>query len=373
NSYATTNYDFYNACMFDPADDGNTEDDFFDPENPLDAIGLPKGPSSTCSPELTWAWMGDTDEPFDAANVGHGLPGSGLQGSLNHAQSGTWVESSIDLSEFRGRRVRLRFLTTSIKATVETWEQQFFPYNPWPDDDGWWIDDLRIDDTLAEPAFLVIDTNPNQVVSQGGTFAECGNACNDVTALATTAPSPALLQAPGQALEIDASDSFADRCDSGILQYRFSAAGGQELRDWTDNPVILVAPIFSTDYVVETRCSTLPGCSGSTVVAATVNCPTSVVTPIAFGETILADANKIRFSWTTSQPHAVFTGDIRLMSTYTGAIVAHGEGSSFTDSATPATDSGFYYLVRKGQYCNDAGLWTSGGPGENPLRETALP
>ncbi len=373
NVYTNTNYDFFNACMFDPIDDGSTEDDFFNPADPLDEMGLPHGPSSTCNPELVWAGIGDTDEPFDMNNVQNAEPNSGLEGSLIHPGSGTWVQSAFDLSGYRGRRVRLRFLTTDLKATVETWEAQFFPFNPDPADDGWWIDDLQIDDSLAEPATFVIDTNPNQVVSQGGTFPECGNPCNSVTVLTDTDPSPATLPAPGQPLEINAVDSFADACISGIVQYRFSTAGGQELRGWTDNPVILVAPAFTTDYVVEARCSSLISCNASSVVTATVNCPTSVVTPTAFGETIFAEANKNEFSWATSKPHAAYTGDLSVVSSYTGAFVSSGEGSSFVDSSTPAPGSGFYYVVRNGQFCNDAGLWTGGGIAEFSGRETGLP
>ncbi len=373
NGYATTNYDFYNACMFDPIDDGSTEDDLFNPDNPLDANGQPHGPSSTCNPELVWAGIGDTDEPFNANNVQNGDPGSGLQGSLNHAQSGTWVESAVDLSEYRGRRVRLRFLITSMEATVETWEAQFFPFNPDPADDGWWIDDLQIDDTLAEPAMLIIDTNPNQVVSQGGTFPECGNTCNSVTVLVETDPSTATLSTPGRSLEIDASGSFADRCLSGTLQYRFSTAGGQELRGWTDNPVLLVAPAFTTGYVVEARCSSLITCDASTVVTATVNCPASVVTPTAFGDTIFAEANKNEFSWAGSKAYAAYTGGLSVVASYTGAFVAAGDGSSFVDSSTPAAGNGFYFVVRNGRFCNDAGLWTGGGIAEFPGRETGLP
>ncbi len=373
NAYAMTNYDFYNSCMFDPIDDGNTEDDYFDPANPTDALGLLHGPSSTCDPELIWAGIGDTDDPFSVNNVQNGDPGSGLQGSLFHDSSGTWVESAFDLSEHRGRRIWLRFLTTGLKGTLETWEAQFNPLNPNPADDGWWIDDLLIDDTLAAPALFSIDTNPNLVVSQGGTFPECGIACGSVTALSETDPSPATLPAPGQPLEIDAAPSFADQCHSGTLQYRFSTAAGQELRDWTDNPVILVAPGSTTDYVVEARCSSLTNCAGSTVVTATVNCPPPVATQNAFGETMFPEGNKQEFSWASTRHYSAFSGAMSMVGTYTGAFVSSGEGVSFVDASRPAANSGYYYVVRGGEYCNDAGLWTSGGPGENPSRETLLP
>ena len=54
-------------CRFDPIDDGNDEDSFFDPTDPLRRLG----PSSTCFPEFSFVWQGDTDDPF-LMRVGRG-------------------------------------------------------------------------------------------------------------------------------------------------------------------------------------------------------------------------------------------------------------------------------------------------------------
>ena len=65
NTYDTTAYDFYFNCMFDPVDDGTTEDDFFDPEDPERRLG----PSSTCFPEFAYTCVGNTDDPFQPQNI----------------------------------------------------------------------------------------------------------------------------------------------------------------------------------------------------------------------------------------------------------------------------------------------------------------
>ncbi len=160
NDYHTQNFTGYVVCTFDPTDDGSTEDDLYDP-------GIRSGPSSLCSPNYTWSALGHTSQLQTSGDVRLGDPGSGLGGTLG---TGTWVETSVDLSEYRGRRVRLRFITSSIKnsSTLETWEAQFGPFNPDPRDDGWWIDDLFIDDTLPNPAVFSIDTNPNTNLAGSG-------------------------------------------------------------------------------------------------------------------------------------------------------------------------------------------------------------
>ncbi len=145
NGYDLQRAENYINCMFDPIDDGNTEDDFYEPYNPE----LPLGPSSLCYDQWVFTALGDTDEPFDALNVNHAA-GPGLQGATG---IGTWVESRCDLSAYRGQYIRIRFITTGIKVeTVETYEE-LMGWNPTPADDGWFIDDIRVTGTV-EPAIV---------------------------------------------------------------------------------------------------------------------------------------------------------------------------------------------------------------------------
>ena len=102
NVYTSMDGPNFFGCAFDPIDDGSTEDDFFDPSDPNRVFG----PSSICGPELTYTHAGETSNPFDPANVGS-VDGPGLLGNWG---LGTWVESKFDLSRFRGRSVRIRYL-----------------------------------------------------------------------------------------------------------------------------------------------------------------------------------------------------------------------------------------------------------------------
>ena len=75
---------------------------------------------------------------------------------------GTWVESKFDLSSFRGRRIRVRFLadTPKVNNLATDWEDNL-GWNPTPSDDGWWIDDVMIEGALVTPASVSLDNSDN--------------------------------------------------------------------------------------------------------------------------------------------------------------------------------------------------------------------
>ena len=158
NVYDQQGTDNFFNCTFDPTDDGNDEDSFFDPTDPSRL----HGPSSTCWPERVFANIGQATEPFAVGNVGR-ADGPGLQGIWG---IGTWIESKFDMSRFRGRSVRLRFLTTALQAVPhETWEDYFLSNsledNPVTGDDGWWIDNVEVTGALSFPASVSADVKDN--------------------------------------------------------------------------------------------------------------------------------------------------------------------------------------------------------------------
>jgi hypothetical protein len=392
NAYESQNYSNYYNCMFDPVDDGTTEDDFFDPTDPNRRYG----PSSTCFPEFSYSCLGDTDDPFQVENICLATtpPTPADQGTLG---TGTWVQSKVDLSELRGRRIRLRFLVAGIRGDAETWEE-WFAINPSPKDDGWWIDDVTIDETLNDPALLIVDDNvvhhctgdptvgclTDQDCIDAGTTGpctgeapQCPETCTTVTAQVATDPDDTggvldeRLVAPGQPIELDASSSFGS-CLDGALQFRFSTDGGATvLREYTENPVVIAAPQSDTDYLVEVRCSTDTACGDSVTVDVDVDCPASGNLAGIFPAITATD--KTTWTWTPSETYLLWQGDLALVSSYAGND-SPGTGSSFTHSATPVSGSGYYYLLRElGEYCNENGPWTSGGSAEDPLREVSLP
>ena len=372
---------FFN-CTFDPIDDGNTEDDFFDPTDP----NRNQGPSSTCIPAVSWVNMGSTAGDFDEFALGNAVGGAEA-GSVG---DGTWINADIDLQLFRGRRVNLRFVESGLKAGgLRTWEQAF-QFNPDPADDGWFIDSITVVDTITSPATIGEDLD---VVSLPG----CGLACNTVTA--DLVADPATLGAPGQVVELTAVDSVADRCLDGVLQYRFWADGDGDnqggggldtlLRDFTADPTFVDAPASQTNYVVDVRCATAPDCVGTIAQSVPVDCPaTANFDPL--GGFLLADQND-NFFWplsVTTAPQAQGLLSV-LDSNYVTTAVNSVSGTSFSAAAdSPSSGDGFWYLVEgEGSFCNQFS-WETGGDGEgitfgsdlvNPIiitlpgRDAALP
>ncbi len=203
NPYDTQAYDFFFNCMFDPTDDGDIEDDFYDPSDPERRLG----PSSTCYPEFAFSNIGETSLPAAPGNVG-GADGPGLQGLWG---VGTWIESSFDLSRFRGRSVRLRFLVAGLKAQGnETWEE-YFGFNPDPRDDGWWIDDILVTGALTTPAVVATDLEDNSLLPEAppGLDPDLDAVCADDNCPDLANPDQTDGDADGAGLACDCADDDA--------------------------------------------------------------------------------------------------------------------------------------------------------------------
>jgi hypothetical protein len=154
NIYDMPAADKYWQCKFDPIDDGNDEDDYFDPTDPNRRYG----PSSTCAPEFVFSFMGLTEVPyFSFDDRGWASDGPAMSGSLG---PGYWVESKFDLSRYRGRSVRLRLLYTTMKDEDHpTWKAFGFDT---AGDDGWYVDDVRVTQTLgSSSATITSDVSDN--------------------------------------------------------------------------------------------------------------------------------------------------------------------------------------------------------------------
>ncbi len=387
NVYDVQGTDNFFECMFDPIDDGNNEDSFFDPTDPDRRLG----PSSTCFPEFAFAYLGNTDyrNKFTPDALGRASDGPGLQGAIDR---GTWVESRFNLARFKGRSIRLRFLYTSIHvvAFVSTIEQLFDLPSGWPGDDGWYIDDVRVEGTLTSAATVAADNTNN-----GGLPATCATNCTTLTAALTSDQPGDTTPAPGYALTLSAETSHADQCVNGTLQYQFWIDGDANgvlgdpsdslLRDWTDNPVYIDAPSASTDYGVIARCSSAPACgSGGTNTAflpVTVTCPSTGTIGGPFGQAV-GFSDKTTLSWTTSTTYDAIRGDLgtlRTSGTFNGSVQAclanDATGTSVTDATDPTSGNGLYYLVRGGGgagACNATPSWGTGAGSEQTGRDSEI-
>jgi hypothetical protein len=373
NLYDSQTVDNYINCLFDPTDDGTTEDDYFDPEDPNRRLG----PSSSCNPEFNFSRHGAIafDSVFNVNALGHASDGPGLRGVRG---PGTWIQTKFSLDRYRGRRIRIRFLATSIEVSDAITMQQALDWNPTEADDGWYIDDIQVSNTLTSAATLTADTAAN-----AGLPASCsGAACTSVTA--ALAPDPSTTEAPGQLTTIDASGS-AGGCRDGVLQYRFwttnnnttvGDAGDVLLRTWTDNPELADAPNATTRYGVQVRCSALVSCQSSATTTVTVNCPTTGNAVAPFAQSI-GFSNKTTVAWTSSALVDVIRGNLNTLRAnggqFNGTVDAclgnNVTVSSVADATVPALNGVNYYLVRgagPSAFCNAGNSWKTGVAAEKP-------
>jgi hypothetical protein len=393
NVYEQQGTDDFTNCTFDPTDDGNNEDSFFDPTDPARTLG----PSSTCYPEFVFSRSGDTDYRLtaDPTHVGLADENAGLRGSIN---VGTWVRPRFSLLPYSARRIKLRFLGTSIElGTSQTWDA-FFGTDDVVTDDGWYVDAVRIDTALGGPLTVSVDT---KVITPLGT---CGS-CSSVTA--ALAATPATTAGPGQLTTLEAKTSTIDICLNGLPQYQFwldgnnnsivGDAGDTLLRDYTDNSTFIDAPQNNTRYGVRVRCSSAPSCDsvdGSNAITAlvTVPCPSTGNAKAVFGQSVgvnkasLAGAEPdatTTVSWSASTLVDAIRGNlITLRSSvgnFTGTVLAclgnNVSGTSVpSDAVDPGAGGGFYYLVRPGvsAFCNATISYSSGNAKEAAGRDAEI-
>jgi hypothetical protein len=288
------------------------------------------------------------------------------------------VQTKFDLSRYRGRRLRFRFLVTSIEISSAVTMEHALDWNPIEGDDGWYIDDIRVTGTLTSAATVTVDT-----ANRTGLPA-CGPSCSTVSPFLTA--SPTSTGAPGQLVELDASASFVDRCADGILHFRFwedvngngmpGDAGDRLLRTWTEDPFLEQAPAVTTRYGVEVRCSTQHACQASTTTLVTVPCPSTGNARAPFGQAV-GFASKTQFSWPAAESVDVIRGDLGALRSSAGQFNGTVEAclandmsvSSVNDAIAPGAGAGKYYLVRPAgpsAYCNATPTWRTGVAAENP-------
>lgn len=226
NVYDQVATDLFKTCMFDPIDDGTNEDDFFDPNDPERL----HGPSSTCAPEFAFAAMGETSNPYSAENVGF-ADGPALDGLWG---LGSWIETRFDLSRFRGRSIRVRFLATAMKVRENNDWQEYLggpeglDWNPNPGDDGWWIDDVTVEGALLTAASVVADTASNGSLPGPDPAADPDD---DAICTASGDNCPGVANPEQIDFDLDGSGAACD-CDD-LLETVYP--GAEEINDGIDN------------------------------------------------------------------------------------------------------------------------------------------
>ncbi|MCP3978631.1 MAG: S8 family serine peptidase [bacterium] len=344
NAYDSQPTDESAQCAFDPVDDGNDEDNFFSTREHHRRLG----PSSTCYSEPVFAHQGDaSNDPFDPTAIGRACDGPGIAGSIG---PGTWVETRFSLGRYRGSRIRIRFLVSTSKfADLVTYRDLGFPSTERADD-GWYIDDVQITDTLTTPAFLAVDVNNNAALPT------CGAACLFVSPSLTA--TPAALAGPGSTTLLSAAGSSATSCHDGVLQYRFWIDGDGNgtldqsdsiIRDWLDVAEIEPVVQANTDFAVDVRCSSDPSCNNTSFVSVTVPSLSGTPGEVENLEVIERNPSTGELSITYDVPcegtdHTLHYGDQANAASYTfsGEICSIGNSGAFGPFNLPP---GSYFFI----------------------------
>ena len=96
-------------------------------------------------------------------------------------------------------------------------------------------------------------------------------------------------------------------------------------------------------------------------------------TPVVFGQTVTADANKTTFRWPGAAAFRAVRGSFATSASigaYGVQTITIGTGTVIVDSATPPAGTGFWFLVKAGG-CTQTS-WQS-TLGQEPGRDTAIP
>ena len=187
---------FISACKFDPLDDFS--DGSFG-EVPGETVCQPspgfaeKGSAS--GTDAATCTDSDDDGRGDCGLVTATGPGFTETGATG---VGVWVRTRFDLAAFRGRRLQLRWIFTSLAFGEETFlsylETPSTPggFDSGDQDDGWWIDDIRFVGLLEEQLDLIPDGGDDvpgatQVTCGANSIAETRAEGDDVQLLALDA------------------------------------------------------------------------------------------------------------------------------------------------------------------------------------------
>ena len=259
--------------------------------------------------------------------------------------------------------MQIRWIAQSweFNSTAQSYESVGGSWDNQLDDDGWWVDDIRVTGILQTQINLQVD---NRTPLPGTCPATCDSTVGDHGTTASLvihdASGDGIIER-GEKLTLDASaSSLPGGCSGGVAQYRF-VRDGQIVQDWTTNNAFVDAPLQDANYQLLVRCSADFTCTGTTGASSPARVYTGDGADLALSLTTLTGGGAT-LSWQARpQPSSVNGYDV-----FRGVLTAPSSdpslatlaclrsdlpqqtiGSNVTtsDTAIPATGQSFYYLV----------------------------
>jgi hypothetical protein len=230
----------------------------------------PRGVHETmCYPLGIWSHCGNAW----GTNTTYGCPGPGVQGNLAPPSGALWVLSKFNLTNYLGARVQVRWIGSSWEFDLNGPSQDYQTYgcgagtcwNNSLNEDGWWVDDIRITGAITTQASPVADTHtPPATTCPSGPAARCDSTLNDkgfIVSLTSSDASGNGIYERGEALELSASGTTnPGGCADGEVQYRF-LKDGAIVQDFSAQAIYRDSPLADATYQVMARCSSNPACT----------------------------------------------------------------------------------------------------------------
>jgi len=234
-------------CVFTPTDTGN------EPPNP-------RGIQETlCYPLGVWSHCGSTIGTVPTATVNCTGPGE-----VDPSGIGVWVQTKFNLAGYLGQRIRIRWIaeTWNFGAGAESYYELGSGWDSTQQDDGWWLDDIRVSGTVKEQVTPQADTTLRiGSCPTDACIESLGNSGTNVILKVTDTNGVALdgvVNVPfgGQNIRITAIDStLPGGCVGGVSEYEFSR-NGTVMQAFGPKTFYLDAPEANTQYCARMRCST---------------------------------------------------------------------------------------------------------------------
>jgi len=224
----------------------------------------PRGVKETlCFPNGIWSHCGNSR---DGTNTGQ-CPGPGENGTSG---PGLWVQSKFSLANFLGQTVRIRWIAEAweFDCCASSYYELGGAWAPQTGDEGWWIDDIRVQGALQASALPLPD------LKAPGPGACPATACNAASGdggfamdLTVTEADLDTLVVGGESIVLSAAATLnTGGCVGGGVQYRFFKNGttnADVVQDWSSDPTFVDNPMSDAVYRVQARCSIFPACSST--------------------------------------------------------------------------------------------------------------
>src|SRR6267142_915148 len=324
-------------CDFTPVDTGS---------NPP----APRGVHETmCAGEHAWSKCGS----LQAVTTG---PSDNCYGGvLDPSGRGTWVQTKFNLAPFLGRRIRIRWMASTWQMDgVTSSYSESLGYRDLPDDNGWWLDDIRIAGAVQGQSPPALDVRP----SPGSV---CPVACDPQTGdrgthIVLRATDSLLgpvfdgfdsVPVTGTTVVIDASAStLPGGCLGGLPQFQYLVDGGL-VQDWTAQPFLSHQTTYSSTFVVTVRmrCSSDPDCTSLSGATLAVPVDTLDGDDTVFGESI----NPLNLAHGVDYDGGARATTLRFWTSRNGSVDVYrgliGPGISKGTLLGPPSDPNYRWLV----------------------------